>query len=193
MSEIKYFLNFKEYREYNLAGKKKLETTKYILIDLLYDNIQQVLVFTLSNNTAYFFCDYELLKDDKVLPKTQYSLIKLMYNGCHQRNNPLNAELISTSHNDYFSFNRNNYIEIVVKDFKKSSKYQLKMKIVYFEDIEKPKKEGNILYEIFDENELDLLNELITEYRNVQNVNKKFKEIQEKMKVLKILSEDPDY
>ena len=117
MSEIKYFLNFKEYREYNLAGKKKLETTKYILIDSLYDNIQQVLVFTLSNNTAYFFCDYELLEDDKVLPKTQYSLIKLMYNGCHQRNNPLNAELISTSHNDYFSFNRNNYIEIVVKDF----------------------------------------------------------------------------
>ena len=115
-----------------------------------------------------------------------------MYNGCHQRNNPLNAELISTSYNDYFSFNRNNYIEIVVKDFKKSSKYQLKMKIVYFEDIEKPKKEGNILYEIFDENELDLLNELITEYRNVQNVNKKFKEIQEKMKALKMLSNDPD-
>ena len=55
MSEIKYFLNFKEYREYNLAGKKKLETTIYMLIDSLYDNIQQVLVFTLSNNTAYFF------------------------------------------------------------------------------------------------------------------------------------------
>lgn len=53
----------------------------------------------------------------------------------------------------------------------------------------KPK--DNILNEIFDEVELDLLKELITEYRNVQNVKQNLKVIHDKIKALQILSSDP--
>ena len=105
MSEIKYFKNFKEYREYHIGDKKKLEIESYILINPIIDNIQQTLVFTLSNNTAYFLSNFEVLKDNEVLPKNDYAIKKIVYNGCEQNNKVLNLELISSSYTDSFSFN----------------------------------------------------------------------------------------
>ena len=140
MSEIKYFKNFQEYRNYYAFEKNKLQVQKYMIINSMRDNIQQSLVFTLSNNTAYYLSEIEVLEDNEVLPKNQYSLNKIIYSGCKQYNQPLNLELISTTYTDSFSFNRNNYIEIVVKDYKENCNYQLKIKIVDFEDI-KPKEE----------------------------------------------------
>ena len=58
MSEIKYFKNFQEYRNYHIGDKKKLEIDCYTLINPICDNIQQTLVFTLSNNIAYFFIKF---------------------------------------------------------------------------------------------------------------------------------------
>ena len=48
----------------------------YILINPIRDNIQQSLVFTLSNNTAYFFSNFEVLKNNEVLPKSDYAIKK---------------------------------------------------------------------------------------------------------------------
>ena len=86
MSEIKYFKNFQEYRNYHIGDKKKLEIDSYTLINPIRDNIQQSLVFTLTNNTAYFLSNFEVLKDNEVLPKNQYSIKKIVYNGCEQKN-----------------------------------------------------------------------------------------------------------
>ena len=161
MSEIKYFKNFKEYREYHIGDKKKLEIESYILINPIIDNIQQTLVFTLSNNTAYFLSNFEVLKDNEVLPKNQYSLKKIVCNGCEQCNKPLYRELISTNYTDSFSFNRNNYIELYVQGYKDNCNFQLKIKVVDFEEI-KPIKEEIEIEDDF-KKDMELLNELFEE------------------------------
>ena len=92
MSEIKYFKNIHEYINYNIGDNKKIIVDKYISINPICDNIQQSLVFTLSNNTAYFLSNFEVLKDNEVLPKNQYSIKKIVYNGCEQKNKVLNLE-----------------------------------------------------------------------------------------------------
>ena len=136
MSEIKYFKNIHEYINYNIGDNQKIIVDKYISINPIRDNIQQSLVFTLSNNTAYFLSNFEVLKDNEVLPKNQYSIKKIVYNGCEQKNKVLNLELISTNYTDSFSFNRNNYIELYVKGYKDDCNFQLKIKVADFEEIE---------------------------------------------------------
>ena len=76
MSEIKYFKNIHEYINYNIGDNQKIIVDKYISINPICDNIQQSLVFTLSNNTAYFLSNFEVLKDNDVLPKKQHSIKK---------------------------------------------------------------------------------------------------------------------
>ena len=75
------------------------------------------------------------LKDNEVLPKNQYAIKKIVCNGCESCNKPLYRELISTNYTDSFSFNRNNYIELYVKDYKDDCNFQLKIKVVDFEEI----------------------------------------------------------
>ena len=58
----------------------------------------------------------------------------MVYCGCEQYNKPTDKD-IRTKHTDSFSFNRNNYIEIYIEDYKENCNYQLKIKIVDFEDI----------------------------------------------------------
>ena len=55
MSEKRFFKNFAEYHEYNLSGAKKLIIENHMLINPIRDYVQQTLVFTLCNNTVYFF------------------------------------------------------------------------------------------------------------------------------------------
>ena len=109
MSEIKYFKNIEEYIDYNTGDNQKIIIDNYILINPIRDNIQQSLVFTLSNNTAYFFSNFEVLKDNEVLPKNDYAIKKIVYNGCEQNNKVLNLELISSSYTDSF-----HSIEIII-------------------------------------------------------------------------------
>ena len=49
-------------------------------------------------------------------------------------NKPLNIELVSTIHTDSFSFNRNNYIQFIIKGSNKNRKYQLKIKVLDYLD-----------------------------------------------------------
>ena len=105
-----------------MINNNKLEIQKYIIINYIRDNIRESLVFTLSNNTAYYFSEFEVLEDDKILPKNQYSLKNMAYCGCEQYNKPTDKDLISTKHTDSFSFNRNNYIEIYIEDYLKKMK-----------------------------------------------------------------------
>ena len=79
MSEKTYFKNLREYRDYN--RKNKLELTKHIIIDAMRDNVKYSLIFILSNNTAYFFTETEVLEDDNALPKDQCVFQKLVFNG----------------------------------------------------------------------------------------------------------------
>ena len=97
------------------------------------DNVNDCLVFILSNNTAYFFSEYEVLEDGHTLPKDYYTFQKLSYNGLKLYNNPSNIQLVSTNHTDYYSFHRNNYMEIVIKSYDKNKKYQLKIKVLDYE------------------------------------------------------------
>ena len=90
MSGKTYFKNLREYRDYN--RKNKLELTKHIIIDAMRDNVKDSLVFILSNNTAYFFTEIEVLEDDNVLPKDQCVFQKLVFNGLELYNMPLNIE-----------------------------------------------------------------------------------------------------
>ena len=99
-----------------------------MIINSIRDNIRESLVFTLSNNTAYYLSEIEVLEDYEVLPKNQYSLKNMAYCGCEQYNKPTDKDLISTKHTDSFSFNRNNYIEIYIEDYKVNCNYQLKIK-----------------------------------------------------------------
>ena len=147
MSEKTYFKNLREYREYKRADKNKLEITKFITIEAMRDNVKDSLVFILSNNTAYFFSEYEVLEDGHTLPKDRYVFQKLAYNGLKQYNNPSNIELVSTNYTDSFSFNRNNYMELVIKGYNKNRKYQLKIKVLDYVE-KKPKETINLNFEI---------------------------------------------
>ena len=147
MSEKTYFKNLREYREYKRADKNKLELTKFITIEAMRDNVKDSLVFILSNNTAYFFSEYEVLEDGHTLPKDRYVFQKLAYNGLKQYNNPSNIELVSTNYTDSFSFNRNNYMELVIKGYNKNRKYQLKIKVLDYVE-KKPKETINLNFEI---------------------------------------------
>ena len=124
MSEKKHYKNLREYRDYN--RKNKLELTKHIIIDAMHDNVKDSLVFILSNNTAYFFTEIEVLEDDNALPKDQCVFQKLAFDGLEQYNMPLNIELVSTIHTDSFSFNRNNYIQFIIKGYNKTENINLK-------------------------------------------------------------------
>ena len=77
-----------------MINNNKLEIQKYIIINSIRDNIRESLVFTLSNNTAYYFSEFEVLDDDKILPKNQYSLKNMVYCGCEQYNKPTDKEVI---------------------------------------------------------------------------------------------------
>ena len=186
MSEIKYFKNIHEYINYNIGDNQKIIVDKYISINPICDNIQQSLVFTLSNNTAYFLSNFEVLKDNEVLPKNQYSIKKIVYNGCEQKNKVLNLELISTNYTDSFSFNRNNYIELYVKGYKDDCNFQLKIKVVDFEEIELkefiPKEDDSEKEEDIDDDfkkDMDLIFELFKE---------KTRHIKTSLKILKTLN-----
>ncbi len=87
MSEIKYFKNLQEYSNYYMINKTN-QKAKYMIINSIRDNIRESLVFTLSNNTAYYFLEFQVLEDDKILPKNQYSLKNMAYCGCEQYNKP---------------------------------------------------------------------------------------------------------
>ena len=139
MSEKTYFKNVREYREYKRADKNKLEITKFITIEAMRDNVKDSIVFILSNNTAYFFPEYEVLEDEHTLPKTHCVFQKLAYNGLKLYNYPPNIGLVSSNHTDYFSFNRNNYMEFAIKGYNKDRKYQLKIKVIDY--VEKNPKE----------------------------------------------------
>ena len=45
------------------------------------DNVKYSLIFILSNNTAYFFTEIEVLEDDNALPKDQCVFQNLAFNG----------------------------------------------------------------------------------------------------------------
>ena len=187
MSEIKYFKNIHEYINYNIGDNQKIIVDKYISINPICDNIQQSLVFTLSNNTAYFLSNFEVLKDNEVLPKNQYSIKKIVYNGCEQKNKVLNLELISTNYTDSFSFNRNNYIELYVKGYKDDCNFQLKIKVVDFEEIELkefiPKEDDSEKEEDIDDDfkkDMDLIFELFKE---------KTRHIKKSLEILKALKD----
>ena len=60
---------------------------------------------------------------------------------------PLNIELVSTIHTDSFSFNRNNYIQFIIKGYNKNRKYQLKIKVLDYVDT-KPKETIKLNFEI---------------------------------------------
>ena len=75
MSEIIFFKNLQEYRNYYMINKNKLEIQKYMIFNSIRDNIRESLVFTLSNNTAYYFSEFEVLEGDKVLPKKKSIVI----------------------------------------------------------------------------------------------------------------------
>ena len=77
-----------------------------------------------------FFTEIEVLEDDNALPKDHYVFQKLAFNGLELYNKPLNIELVSTIHTDSFSFNRNNYVQFIIKGYNKNRKYQLKIKVL---------------------------------------------------------------
>ena len=49
--------------------------------------------------------------------------------------------MIRSSYTDSFSFNRNNYIELYAKGYKDACNFQLKIRVVDFEEIEQERKE----------------------------------------------------
>ncbi len=53
----------------------------YILIYRTRDDMQQSLVFTLSNHIAYFVSKFEVLKDSEVLVKKLIFIKNIFYNG----------------------------------------------------------------------------------------------------------------
>ena len=69
--------------------------------------------------------------------------------------------MISTNYTDSFSFNRNNYIELYVQGYKDNCNFQLKIKVVDFEEI-KPIKEEIEIEDDF-KKDMELLNELFEE------------------------------
>ena len=74
------------------------------------------------------------------MPKSQYTIKKIVNNGCEKYNKSINRELISTNYTDSFLYNRNIYIELYEKDYKNNCNYQLKIKKLDYE-IVKPKEE----------------------------------------------------
>ena len=52
-----------------MINKNKLEIQIYMVINSIRDNIRESLVFTLSNNTACYFSEFEVLEDIKYYQK----------------------------------------------------------------------------------------------------------------------------
>ncbi len=71
-----------------------------MIINSIRDFIWQSLVFTLSNNTAYYFSEFFVLEDDKILAKNLYSSKNLVHCGCEQDKKPTDKDLTSTKHTD---------------------------------------------------------------------------------------------
>ena len=62
-----------------------------------------------------FFTEFEVLEDGHELPKDHYTFQKVVYNGLELYTMPLSIELVSAIHTDSFLFNRNYYIQFVMK------------------------------------------------------------------------------
>ena len=75
MSEKRFLKNFEEYHEYNLSGAKKLIIKNNLLLNPIRDYVQHTLVFVLYYNTVYFLSEFEVLENNIVLPKSQYTII----------------------------------------------------------------------------------------------------------------------
>ena len=152
---IRYYFYFKIL--YILSAIKRLLCTIILIISFKVSRLLCTIIIRFQPKgllywlyhyyyTYYIFWSW-LFEDGHTLPKDNCVFQKLAYNGLKLYNNPSNLELVSTNHTDYFSFNRKNYMEFVIKGYNKTRKYQLKIKSFILRK-KKPKETINLNFEI---------------------------------------------